>query len=146
MKKTENGYPYYEEDDDIELDTYTKELTQNIEEKTGKTPVYEGIWDKNKVYKKHSIVVYEKDVFIASVDIIPAGTLPTNKDFYELYIDNSTPISLEEKVKKIEETLGDINSILDCINGEIVGDILTENDLINNTNFENEGGIEDVNE
>ncbi len=102
MKKTENGYPYYEEDDDVELDIYTKELTKNIEEKTGKMPVYEGIWSRNKNYKKYSVVVYENNVYIASVDVIPVGTLPTNKKFYELYIDNSTPTELSERIEKIE--------------------------------------------
>lgn len=65
-------------------------------------PKYEGAWDSNKVYKKLSVVVYEENSYIAKVDEVPTGILPTNPDYYELYIDNSSQKTLKEKVDGLE--------------------------------------------
>ncbi len=69
-------------------------------------PVYEGAWKSNIAYSKLSVVVYEEDynTYIAKKDA-PAGTLPTNTDYYKLFIDNSKSTSRVLKLEKKAEEL-----------------------------------------
>lgn len=104
MKQTEDGIHYYEENDSVELDSYTKTLAEDIG-KMRITPKYEGEWNPNIIYYKQSVVVYEENTYIAKVNKVPIGTLPTNKEYYNLYIDNSKQKSNTKAIEEINKKL-----------------------------------------
>lgn len=118
MKQTEDGIHYYEENDSVELDVYTKTLAEDIG-KMRITPNYEGAWDSTKVYNKMSVVVYEENSYIAKVNKIPAGTKPTDKAYYDLYIDNSVGKSNKERIDSLEETTDKMKNTLEIIEEQL---------------------------
>lgn len=104
MKQSEDGIHYLEGEDQAKLDEYTKTLAEDIG-KMRITPNYEGAWNSTKVYNKMSVVVYEENSYIAKVNKIPVGTKPTNKNYYDLYIDNSVGKSNKERIETLEENV-----------------------------------------
>lgn len=118
MKQTEDGIHYLEGEDQAKLDEYTKTLAEDIG-KMRITPNYEGAWDSTKVYNKMTVVVYEENSYIAKVNKIPAGTKPTNKNYYDLYIDNSVGKSNKERIESLEVTTDKMKNTLESIEEQL---------------------------
>lgn len=72
-------------------------------------PKYLGQWDANTAYVKLDVVVYDvdKNTYICKQNA-PAGTLPTNTDYFELYIDNSEQTSINQRLTNVES---DVNTL-----------------------------------
>lgn len=74
-------------------------------------PIYKGKWDSTVAYKKLEVVVYEtnKNTYICKQNA-PAGTLPTNTTYFELYIDNSENVSLNQRVTNLENAVDNLEN------------------------------------
>lgn len=103
-----------------------------------------------EIYMTNSIVTSISSTF-NSTNITSVLSTTNNSENY------FTPTKAAQPVSKgyLDEVVGNINSILDNINGEVIGteevatlqdDILVENDISDNVDFENEEVTPDVNE
>ena len=72
-------------------------------------PLYRGKWNNSTAYNKLDVVVYEpnKNTYICKQNA-PAGTLPTNTAYFELYIDNSENVGLEQRVTNLENDVANL--------------------------------------
>ena len=86
--------------------------------KTRIAPYFEGAYDSTKVYKKLSVVSYDDNLYIAFVDEVPAGILPTNEDYYKLYLDSKSNIektntrfsNIENRLTEVEDDVLNLTS------------------------------------
>lgn len=67
-------------------------------------PNYEGKYSNTTQYKKLSIVEYNGNQYIGIKDIIPLGTLPTNTEYFKLYLNLSNKVDKKEGFGLIKET------------------------------------------
>lgn len=86
--------------------------------KTRIAPYFEGAYDSTKVYKKLSVVRYDDNLYIAFVDEVPAGILPTNENYYKLYLDSKSDIekannrfsNIENRLTEVEDDVSNLTS------------------------------------
>ena len=86
--------------------------------KTRIAPYFEGTYDSTKIYKKLSVVRYDDNLYIAFVDEVPAGILPTNENYYKLYLDSKSNIekantrfsNIENRLTEVEDDVSNLTS------------------------------------
>ncbi len=93
MKKTESGLPYYESEDAVELDSYTKELTEGIDKlkrvKDIESIKTEGLIDYYKIIYQDG-TTKEIQVKNGSTELLNVYV----NDNFELVVENSKNINV----------------------------------------------------
>lgn len=68
-------------------------------------PRFKGTFDINTVYKRFEVVEYEENYYILTKSEAPAGTLPTDTNYFDLYLNTAQYVKKENGKELVDSNL-----------------------------------------